>query len=60
MKKVAMFFAVFALLSPVIAEARVQITEVMYDPKGADSGHEWIEIYNPDSTDFDLTDATLF
>lgn len=34
----------FAL--PAAARAAVAITEVMYNPQGADSGREWVELYN--------------
>ncbi len=33
----------------------VVITEFAYDLKGADSGHEWVEIYNTASSSIDLT-----
>jgi hypothetical protein len=31
---------------PVVLNAQVVISEIMYDPTGKDEGHEWIEIYN--------------
>ncbi|MBI5913491.1 lamin tail domain-containing protein [Candidatus Azambacteria bacterium] len=31
------------------------INEVMYDLKGADDTHEWVEIYNSSAKDFDIT-----
>jgi len=33
------------------ADSNLIITEVMYDPEGTDTGHEWVEVYNnnPDS-----------
>ncbi|MEX0909975.1 MAG: lamin tail domain-containing protein [Candidatus Paceibacterota bacterium] len=34
------------LLLPSTALANLNITEVMYDPEGADKNREWIEIYN--------------
>jgi uncharacterized protein YneR len=33
----------------------IQISEIMYDPAGSDSGHEWVEIYNNESIDTNLT-----
>jgi hypothetical protein len=33
--------------------------EVMYNPTGADDGREWVEIYNPDAVDIDLSDYAL-
>ncbi len=32
----------------------VVINEIMYNVSGSDSGHEWIEIYNPGSSEIDL------
>ena len=31
------------------AYASLEITEIMYDPKGANTDHQWIEVYNPDA-----------
>lgn len=33
-------------IAPAITCADIRITEIMYDPEGADSKKEWIEIYN--------------
>ena len=33
----------------------VVITEIAYDLKGADDGHEWIEIHNTSSADIDIS-----
>jgi hypothetical protein len=47
MKKISIYSIVFLLFTlPQAALAQVVITEVMYDPIGADGGYEWIEIYN--------------
>jgi hypothetical protein len=47
MKKILLHNIIFlAFLLPYTAYAQVVITEIMYDPIGADSGHEWIEVYN--------------
>lgn len=35
------------------------LTEVLYDPSGADGGLEWIELYNATSTAIDLADLSL-
>ena len=32
------------------ANASLEITEIVYDPIGANTNHQWIEIYNTDST----------
>jgi hypothetical protein len=58
--KISLFSALFLL--PSFAFANVEITEVMYDPKGADSssGGEWIEIHNTEPTPIDLTKWIFF
>jgi len=43
------------LLLPHIACAQVVVTEIMYDPPGSDSGHEWIELFNGGSTTIPLS-----
>lgn len=35
------------------------ISEIMYNPVGSDTGHEWIEVYNDATNSLDLTNATL-
>lgn len=40
-----------------IASANVVITEVMYDPEGADAGHEWIEVENRGSEPITVEDG---
>jgi Lamin Tail Domain len=34
-------------------------TEIMYDPKGADDGHEWLEIENTTDSDVDLASWSI-
>lgn len=47
--KLILFFVLF--FSPILASAAdVSISEIMYDPAGTDTGHEWIEIYNSGSS----------
>ena len=47
-----MFLCCFALVCgvPQAALASVYISEIMYDTPGSDTGHEWIEIYNDDTS----------
>ena len=45
---------IILLVFPLISFASIDITEIMYDPAGTDSGREWIEIYNKGSDDIDL------
>ena len=53
--------AILALISmlPVMASAQttgdININEIMYNPPGADTNHEWIELYNNDTTDINIT-----
>ncbi|MCB1033120.1 MAG: lamin tail domain-containing protein, partial [Acidobacteria bacterium] len=37
----------------------VILTEVMYDPNGADGGLEWVELYNTTGSAIDLADMSL-
>lgn len=50
-------FVSILLFSAIITHAQVVITEVMYDPEGADAGHEWIEIENRGSEPVTIEDA---
>lgn len=48
--------AFFFLTSwPLVLNAQVIISEVMYDPSGKDEGHEWVEIYNKSSQSVRIT-----
>jgi len=38
----------------------MQITEVMYDPSGTDTGHEWVELYNDGGSAITLTSYKFF
>jgi len=40
-------------------ESTIAINEVMFDPQGADTGFEWIELYNPTCESFDLSGYTI-
>lgn len=56
-----LFCTLGALVLPLVASAQqVVITEIMYDPAGADSGREWIEIYNAGASEVALTDMRLY
>jgi hypothetical protein len=39
----------------VSAQSDVRINEIMYNPPGADTDHEWLEVYNNDTTDINIT-----
>ena len=40
--------------------AKIIINEIMYDPHGSDPGNEWVEIYNNDTFDCDISDWNFF
>jgi len=54
LKKYFVFVVIF-LGSFNVAHANLEITEVMYDPQGANTSHQWIEVYNNGSDSIDLT-----
>lgn len=47
-------------VTPAPPEGHVVINEIMYDPSGGDTGHEWIEIRNGTSQSFDLLNWKFF
>ena len=47
------FFVLF--IPKAFVHASVVFTEVMYDPQGTDSKHEWVEVYNNGTDSVDLT-----
>lgn len=52
--------AVAVLLVPHFTFAQVAITEIMYDPPGVDSGHEWIEVYNESTSSIPLSTWKIY
>jgi hypothetical protein len=56
----------FAILSPLCftlpVHAAIVINQVMYDPAGSNTGHQWIEVTNtgPDIIDLGVKDIRLF
>lgn len=52
----AAFLFLIAVLIPFFAGAQVEISEIMYDLEGADSGREWVEIFNNSESEVDLKD----
>jgi lamin tail-like protein len=61
MKKISIASIAFLILAmPQLALAQAVITEIMYDPPGTDSGHEWIEVYNTGATPIALTTWKLY
>ena len=57
--KIIMILAVvsagFFCTQKIEAGQNILINEIMYDLKGTDEKHEWVEIYNPDPEAIDLT-----
>jgi Lamin Tail Domain len=49
MKKILFVLGLFVLI-PKFVHASLEITEIMYDPKGANTNHQWIEVYNNGSS----------
>ena len=53
--KRSFLLALIALAFPVGAfAAQLQVSEIMYNPAGSDTGREWIEVYNPGTSDVAL------
>jgi len=52
-------FLVVLLLAPLVGQAQVMVSEIMYDLPGSDSGREWIEVENKGSLAVDLTKIKL-
>jgi hypothetical protein len=50
---------VFFFISTFIIAQNVVINEVLYDPDGADTGYEWIELYNAGNQAIDLENWKL-
>jgi len=51
----AVFIFLFICFFPVITKAQVEINEIMYDLEGADSGREWVEIFNNSTNEVNLS-----
>jgi hypothetical protein len=50
----------FLVLLIIPTSFAISINEIMYDVNGTDTGHEWIEIYNNDSEEHNLTGWKFF
>lgn len=44
---------------PFVTGAQITITEIMYDPVGADTGREWVEVLNAGTSSVRLSDLRL-
>jgi len=54
MLKFIPFIFIFFSFLPLVSNANLEITEIMYDVEGSDTGTEWIEIYNSGSQAIDI------
>ena len=54
------YIGLAVLLQSIINVHAIQISEIMYDPSGTDTGHEWIEVYNDTSVAIDIKSLKLF
>lgn len=52
------FIFILSAAFPAAANASVAISEIMYDPEGADTGREWVELYNDGAEDVALAGGT--
>lgn len=57
---IPLFFVLPLYLPGFALYANVQINEVCYDPDGADSGKEWIELFNPTEYSIDLSGCKIY
>jgi PKD domain len=62
MKKYIRIILLCTTLAPmlILNVSALMITEIMYDPEGADTGNEWIEVYNDDKIAQDMVLYKLF
>jgi hypothetical protein len=51
-------FFIWMLIGSLVAQ-NIVINEVLYDPEGADTGYEWIELYNNTEQAVNLQDWTI-
>ena len=58
--KILLLIACFVCVLPRVVSAQIVVTELMYDPAGFDSGHEWIELYNTGTSSVSVTELRLF
>ena len=55
-----LLLCIVPILATQTVYADVIITEIMYDPEGSDSGHEWVEIMNDGDTVADIQHFQFF
>ena len=52
--------SIFLLIFMATDSSAFQITEIMFNPDGSDSGREWIEIYNNNSQEINLSGMVFY
>ncbi len=52
--KITFMILVVFLVCVKSAKASLEITEIMYDPVGSNTGHQWVEIYNNSADSFEV------
>jgi len=52
--------SIFLLIFLATDSSALQITEIMFNPNGSDSGREWIEIYNNNSQEINLSGMIFY
>jgi len=57
--KIFVFIATL-IFSMTIVSANVVINEIMYNPSGSDTGREWIEVYNDESQEINLSGWKIY
>ena len=57
--KTKLFVLTLFLLAPFCARASVGFSEIMYDPQGTDTKHEWVEVYNSGPAAVDISKYKL-
>jgi hypothetical protein len=53
---ISLFYFIFSFSQSSFA---LQISEIMYDPVGSDTGNEWVEIYNDTQSSIDVTSLKI-
>ncbi|MDO8555229.1 MAG: lamin tail domain-containing protein [bacterium] len=53
-------FFLILVFYPFVSSASVGVSEIMYDVEGADSGREWLEIFNNGTVSVDLSGWRLY
>ena len=58
--KAGLILLAILFLTPRVSQAKVLISEIMYDTPGSDSGREWIEVVNESDAMLDMSQFKLF